>query len=184
MGTGDRRHLVVEARLNGEPEIGRWLWALEDARHRTLETLEGIGQSALDWTPPGGGDSIGTILYHIAAIEIDWLYAEVLEGPPWPPEVGEHFSVDVRDRQGRLSAVRGVPLEEHLRRLDFARDQLREVFRAMTLADFRRPRSLPRYDVTPEWVLHHLMQHEAEHRGQIAGLREGAERALAGGGAG
>jgi uncharacterized damage-inducible protein DinB len=23
------------------------------------------------------------------------------------------------------------------------------------------------YLVTPEWVLHHLMQHEAEHRGQI-----------------
>ena len=42
----------------------------------------------------------------------------------------------------------------------------------MTLDEFRRPRSLPQYDVTPEWVLHHLTQHEAEHRGHIQGLRE------------
>jgi uncharacterized damage-inducible protein DinB len=34
------------------------------------------------------------------------------------------------------------------------------------------------YDVTPEWVVHHLMQHEAEHRGQIGELRVAAEQAL------
>jgi uncharacterized damage-inducible protein DinB len=38
-------------------------------------------------------------------------------------------------------------------------------------------RSLAEYDVTPEWVLHHMMQHEAEHRGQIGALRAGAEAA-------
>jgi uncharacterized damage-inducible protein DinB len=48
----------------------------------------------------------------------------------------------------------------------------------MDLADFRRIRSLPEYDVTPEWVLHHLMQHEAEHRSQIGGLKDRAELAL------
>jgi uncharacterized damage-inducible protein DinB len=54
-----------------------------------------------------------------------------------------------------------------------------EVYQQMTLEDFRRVRSLPNYDVTPEWVLHHLMQHEAEHRGQIGTLRAMAEQALA-----
>ncbi|MGA7731021.1 MAG: hypothetical protein WCD37_07085 [Chloroflexia bacterium] len=28
------------------------------------------------------------------------------------------------------------------------------------------------YDVTPEWVLHHLMQHEGEHRGHIHVIAE------------
>jgi uncharacterized damage-inducible protein DinB len=42
-------------------------------------------------------------------------------------------------------------------------------------------RVLPEYDVAPGFVLHHLMQHEAEHRGEIgmlralANQREGAE---------
>jgi uncharacterized damage-inducible protein DinB len=34
----------------------------------------------------------------------------------------------------------------------------------------------PPYDVTPEWVLHHLMQHEAEHRSQIGAPRARAQR--------
>jgi uncharacterized damage-inducible protein DinB len=40
---------------------------------------------------------------------------------------------------------------------------------------------LPPYDVTPEWVLHHLMQHEAEHRSQIGALRARAQRQLSSG---
>jgi uncharacterized damage-inducible protein DinB len=27
-------------------------------------------------------------------------------------------------------------------------------------------------DVAPDWALHHLIQHEAEHRAQIAWLRD------------
>jgi uncharacterized damage-inducible protein DinB len=49
----------------------------------------------------------------------------------------------------------------------------------MALPEFRRVRSLTHYDVTPEYVLHHLMQHEAEHRGQIGTLRARAEGSLA-----
>ena len=33
----------------------------------------------------------------------------------------------------------------------------------------------------PEWVLHHLMQHEAEHRSQIGALRARAQRQLSAG---
>ena len=54
-----------------------------------------------------------------------------------------------------------------------------DVFQAMTLAEFRRVRSFEHYDVTPEWVLHHLIQHEAEHRGQIGSIRDEAEHDLA-----
>jgi uncharacterized damage-inducible protein DinB len=59
------------------------------------------------------------------------------------------------------------------------RCHLLAAFGEMALAEFRRVREFPDYNVTPEWVLHHLMQHEAEHRGQIGLLREQAERAAA-----
>ena len=81
---------------------------------------------------------------------------------------------DVRDAGGRLVAVGGLPLDAHLRRLDATRAVLIDRLRPMDAADLRRPRRLERYDVTPEWVLHHLLQHEAEHRGQIARIRAAA----------
>jgi hypothetical protein len=51
-------------------------------------------------------------------------------------------------------------------------------FGAMDLADFRRVRRHEAVDITPEWTLHHLMQHEAEHRGEIESLRARAESIL------
>jgi len=71
-------------------------------------------------------------------------------------------------------------LEQHLERLETVHGLLMEAFQPMSLEEFRRIRLLANYDVTPEWVLHHLMQHEAEHRSQIGSLRAAAERQLAG----
>jgi uncharacterized damage-inducible protein DinB len=173
-----RRKNIVETTLSHEPAIGAWLWALQDARQRTLEELERVSPAMIDWLPPENESTIGTVLYHLADIEADWLYVEVLE-QPLPPEVAALFSSPTRDAQGRLTQVSGFSLAEHLQRLETVRGLLLAVFQPMELAEFRRVRSLPDYDVTPEWVLHHLLQHEAEHRSQIGRLRTSAAGHLA-----
>ena len=145
--------------------IARWLGAIEDSRQRTLTLLEGMDEAALDWQR-GDENSIGTLLYHVAAIEADWLYCEVLT-QAFPDDVVALFPWDVLDDDGRLTHVSGRPLAEHLELLAEIRMRLLAAFQPMTLADFQTLRALPSYDVSPEWVLHHLMQHEAEHRGQI-----------------
>lgn len=40
----------------------------------------------------------------------------------------------------------------------------------MSEDELHRVRALPYYDVTLAWVLHHLAQHEAEHRGEIGSI--------------
>jgi uncharacterized damage-inducible protein DinB len=169
-----KRQLIIEPLPGCEPEIGRMLWMMNDTRRRTLKVLDGIEQAAIDWQPPANGNSIGTLLYHIAAIEMDWLAVEVMENS-LDKSVWDVFTVDVRDANGRLTVVSGVSLDEHLKRLDAVRAVLLDCFKAMSLDDFRRLRSLPDYDVSPEGVLHHLMQHEAEHRGEMATIRTIAE---------
>lgn len=175
MSPQQRERLAVEGYPSQEPEIGRSLWCMQDARRRTLRALEGIALDAVAWEPPDGGSTIGTVLYHIADIEADWLFVEVLE-QELPPEVAALFPHATREADGGLTQVPGFTLDEHLQRLEHVRALLLDVYRGMSLADFRRPRSLEPYDVTPEWVLYHLMQHEAEHRSQIGSLRAGAER--------
>lgn len=174
-----KENLYVDIDPSLHPEIGRRLWMLQDTRQRTMTALAGVSQAVVDWQPQGGESSIATVLYHIAGIEADWLYTEVLE-QPIPPEIDAFFPFDIRDDQGHLFQVQGWSLEQHLHRLEVVRGQLLEAYRQMDLAAFRRARSLEKYDVTPEWVLHHLMQHEAEHRGQIGALRARAEHLSAG----
>jgi uncharacterized damage-inducible protein DinB len=178
MSTISKEQLIVQPFQCRSPVVGRWIWALEDTRRRTLSSLEGLGVDdfeALDWVSPINGNSIGTLLYHLASVEADWLYMEVLQ-QDFPADIQILLPMDMRDDQHRLTRVRGFRLDEHLTRLEQVRAKLLQVFAEMTLRDFHRPRRLPEYDVTPEWVLHHLMQHEGEHRGQITELRLGIER--------
>ncbi|MBZ0291739.1 MAG: DinB family protein [Anaerolineae bacterium] len=173
----ERRQYLIEALPARDPEIGRWLWMIDDARRRTRRALDGLDERAVDWQKTAEGHSIGTLLYHIAAIEIDWLGTEVLESK-LPSHVWDHFPYEVRDEQDQLMHVPGVSLADHWQRLDFTRALLMDTYQQMSLEDFRRARVLEAYDVTPEWVLHHLCQHEAEHRDEMIALREGAQKSL------
>ena len=174
----EKRQLTLEPLEGFDPEVGAWLWAFQDARRRTLEALAGLDDQTVNWAAPDGSNSIGTLLYHLAVIEIDWLLAEILAGADFPPEFTELLKYDVRDDAGHLVAVIVEPLETHLERLARCRAYFLEQVAGMSAADFHRPRLLEQYDVSPAWVIHHLMQHEAEHRGQIGEIRGLAEKAL------
>jgi uncharacterized damage-inducible protein DinB len=154
-----------------EPEIGRLLWMLENTRQRTKRLVAALGDVDLDWAPTPRENSIGALLYHIAAIEADWLYVEVLEQPDFTPEMISLFPEDVRTADGQLALARGYTLAQHLARLDAVRAEVLAAFETMPAEEFRRERELPDYVVTPEWVLHYLMQHEAGHRAEIGMLR-------------
>lgn len=175
MSQAERRQLVCVPLTSRAPEIGRWLWALEDARSRTMEVLDGLPEAAVDWRPADDESTIGAVLYHLALIEADWFYCEVL-AQDIPPEAAQLFPHVHRDGQGHLTHVAGYTLAQHLERLATVRGWLLETFVTMDGDDFRRPRQLEAYDVTPEWVLHHLLQHEAEHRSQLGALRARFER--------
>lgn len=166
------RNQILEPLPNYDPLVGVWLSAYQDTRRRTLRTLEGLEQHLIDWQPAWGSNSISALLYHLAAIEADWLFTDILEQREFPPQVNELFPYDVLDGDGNLTVIPEVSLEIHLERLTTMRDYFMKAMRAITDEYFRRVRKFPEYQVTPEWVIHHLMQHEAEHRGQIMTIRE------------
>ena len=135
----DNKALAIEVVEGCESEIGRLLWQLEVARERLKERLVGLDTAVLDTQHPNE-NSIGTLLYHIAAIEMSWLYEEVVQTDVFPPEVDELTCFEVWDDEGRLTVVKGRTLKEHLHTLDRTRHYLLDVFRQMDLADFRRLR--------------------------------------------
>lgn len=143
---------------------------LEDTRSRTLDAIAGLTDRDVDQVPNGLDNSIGSLLYHLAAIEADWLYADILQ-IPYPVWMDDWFPVDVREEDGRLTPVPGYTVAEHRQRLVTVRGHLLEDLAGLTETDYRRKRGIESGVTTPEWVLHHLRQHEAEHRGQIQSIR-------------
>lgn len=159
------RPKLIAQELDGyDSEVGAALWRLQEARGRTLRVLQETPERFINSDVEG--NSIGTILYHLALIESDWLYSEILEQHP-PKEVENLLPQDDRDGQGSLTKIDDESLEEHLSRLEMIRERFLEALRDVTKEDFHRARELPDYDVSPAWVLHHLVQHEAEHRAEM-----------------
>ncbi|MEQ8672124.1 MAG: DinB family protein [Aggregatilineales bacterium] len=169
----EKDQLVVVA----EGDVLRAMWRLDDARARTRKALTGMEPSLVDWQSQHHSHTIGTILYHVAAIELDWLIEEILEGTAPDEGIWELFPYEVRDDDGSLMIVTGHSLDWYWQRLDRVREAFQQSIAAMSVEDFRRKRVMAHYDVTPEWVLHHLAQHEAEHRGELMMLRAMAEQA-------
>src|SRR5947207_3256189 len=175
---GEKEVLALEP-MADDPEVGRWLSAMEDARRDTLHEVEGLPEETVDWRPDGASENtIGTLLYHIALVEADWLLTDVLgpDAEPLWPRVRDLLPHDDRDAAGLLTAVAGESLDTHLERLRAVRALFLEQMRAMSGEEFHRIRERERFDVAADWVVHHLLQHEAEHRAQIAALRDARAR--------
>ncbi|TFE02309.1 DinB family protein [Jeotgalibacillus salarius] len=159
-----KEHLTIQTLPGYSPDIGRQVWCLEDVRQTLLSKIIDLTQEELD-DEPEGLHSIGTLLYHIAAVEAGWLYGEVL-CRDWDPEIEALFPKESW-KDERLSPFKGESIDQHIYRLQKVRETLCDHFRNMTGIDWRTSRELEEYNVTPEWVIYHLIEHEARHSGQI-----------------
>ncbi len=180
MATTETRQITLNSPRGVSPGVGLWIAALEDGRRRTLETLERVGPVTVDAVAPYHQHTIGTLLYHIAIIEADWLYVEIQERESYPDEAIAIFPYNHRDERGNLTSVTGVSLDSHLERLAWVREQLIDTLAGLSDEEFSRPREISDAVVSTAWVVHHLIQHEAEHRGEMGQLLDVLETVGAG----
>ncbi len=178
------------------PEIGYSLWSLEETRRRTINyvrrtdprtgDVDEISPEALDLRPEGHRHSVATLLYHIAVFEMDWLYTDILQRPEddehvlpgMDEELLPYFPYPILLPGHEYTPVSGESLDTHFERLAVARRAFLDVMKNMSLEDYRTPRPSDGVPTTPEWIIEHLVQHEAEHRGQIWDTRVAAEAEL------
>ncbi len=156
------------------PEIGTWLWGMKEARRGLLRTLErieaaGFGQEFLDWRGIDGKDnSVGTVLYHVAGVEMGWLYFDLLM-TALPDDVKERFPEEDRAEDGNLRHFPGETLDQHRDRLAWTRQRFLESVSALSLEEWHELRSPEGedYAATPAWIVFHLLEHEAGHLYEI-----------------
>jgi len=160
-------HRSIDPADGYSPAVGVLVAMLQDCRDRTLRLVSEIDPGTVDTPTPWHGNAAGSLLYHVAAIELDWLYSEIM-AKDFPDEAWAWFPHDVREEGGRLTPVVGESLDRHVERLGWVRERLLDEVRSLTDDELHAVRETDGDGtVTPQWVFHHLMQHEAEHRGQL-----------------
>lgn len=158
------------------PGIGRYVAQLAETRDELLRQVADLTPAQLAWTPNDQIESIGTLLLHVAAVEWSWIFQDIFGRPDEDYDGWEEaFPLRIRAAQ-----VTDKPLPYFTDRLQRVRSQVLEALRG--LGDEDLPRLVgegpPAEDEEPrarlfsiDWILFHLVHHEAHHAGQVELIR-------------
>ncbi|MDQ6740081.1 MAG: DinB family protein [Actinomycetota bacterium] len=159
------------------PQIGRYVAQLHEVRRFLEGEVAGLTVAQIDWHPDAQTESIGTLLLHLDAVEWSWMHEDLLGVPSaaYPGDWAEAMPI----RQG-VPQVSGRPVDRYLQQLAATRAQTLQILCDFTDADLVRlvgeaevpPGVEARSELyTVDWILWHVIEHEAMHVGQIELLR-------------
>jgi uncharacterized damage-inducible protein DinB len=154
------------------PEVGRLVCAMDRARSRTLDAVQGLTQPQLDHLFDANANSIGALLTHIAAIETLHGILSLEKRMPTPEEMatwGAAFSLGDAAR----ASIKGKPLEHYLDLLARTRENTKSRLRDKTDAWLLEEHDYVNGERANNWYIwFHVPEDETNHRGQINLIRK------------
>ena len=153
--------------------IGYYLGGMEEVRNQVNVAVKNISDDAIGRPAFLGAHSIGALALHIG--EAEWFYMQmVVSGHQLTEEDRQAPYWDVLDDVDKV-ARNGYTTEFCLKEIEKIRNQTRDVLFSYNDKDLERVISFERNGETTEynlrWILHHLLDHEAQHKGQIFMLK-------------
>ena len=153
--------------------IGYYLSGMEEVRNQLVDTVKTIPDDLIGKPAFLGAHSIGALVLHIGEAEWFWMQM-VVSGHKLTEEDKMAPYWDILDDVERV-ARNGFTTEFCLQEAEKIRNQTRDVLFAYNDKDLERIIIFERSDQSSEhnlrWILHHLIDHEAQHKGQILMLK-------------
>ena len=155
----------VEPLAGYQDPYGLLCAVLQDGTNEWRGELDpNLTEDAVVWQPHPGTHSIGAVILHIVGVEIFWFERFVLGLPGDPEERKLVMADDIDQDEWRWPAPPRRPISWYF--------ELQERIRARTLESIKQwpapDTALEHHgrQITPRWVLGHVIQHEAYHGGQ------------------
>jgi uncharacterized damage-inducible protein DinB len=168
-----KRKFLIEFGRTPDHALDYLLGTLEDTRVTTLQTIEKLTFQEVDWQYKEGWNTIGALLSHITALE-HYFRIEFIEGRKLTEEENERWLPALDMGKYLPQLINGQSIETYIAHLTESRQLLLQAFSAITFEDLVR--RIEDYDPVTgcnlAWVLHHMIEDEIYHRGQISILRK------------
>jgi uncharacterized damage-inducible protein DinB len=153
--------------------IGYYLSGMEEVRHQVRDAVKDLDVEQLGRPAFLGAHSIGALVLHIGEAEWWWMQCNVA-GHQLTEEDAKAPYWDVLEEPGAF-AKKGYTAEFCLREVDNIRNQTRDLLFGYADKDLERIVTVRHRGKTRDhnlrWVLHHMIDHEAHHKGQIMMLK-------------
>jgi hypothetical protein len=171
---GDNNANIIGPREGYSPQIGTLVSMMEWLRPEIVGAVKGMKTEQLDWLLDAKANTIGALLYHLAATDA-FYHEHTFKGLPWgkfDPEITKKFSVAMELGEPARQQIKG-------NNVDFYLGLLKET-RENTLTEFKKRDDKWFMTVDEKWPWgptnnyckwFHVCEHESHHLGQIAMLK-------------
>ena len=164
---------VLTAAEGFTPGIGLYVSGMEEVREQVRDAVAELTGEKFNRAAFLGAHSIGALVLHIGEAEWWWMQCNVA-GHELTDEDRKAPFWDVLDEPEAFRR-RGYTADFCLKQLDNIRDQTRALLATFNDNDLERIISYKRrgqiHEQSLRWILHHLIDHESQHKGQILMLK-------------
>lgn len=146
-------------------------WMLEDVRKVTLNGVEHLSKEQLFNPAVKGEFPVGAFLMHLCECDISWL--EIISGKEQSAELKTRSYFDKWFDPYGESGAPEEPLEisEYIETLAITRKNFLEYVSSLKDSDLEEKVVMKRksgdIEFTKKWIIYHILEHEAHHRGQM-----------------
>lgn len=165
---------IIGPRDGFSPQIGTLVSMMAFCRSAVNRSVKGMTTEQLDFLLDDKANSIGALLYHLAAT--DAIFHEITikgtEWGKWDEAFGKKYEIAMNLGDPARKNIKGNPLDFYLNLLQETRDS--------TLAEFRKRDDAWFMTIDQKWPWgptntyckwFHVCEHESHHQGQIALLK-------------
>lgn len=163
-------HIVSFAQYEIVPEkgystqIGIMVTMLEDLKLRITEEVDSLTVEQTDFLFDEKANSIGALIMHLAATE-SYYQVETFENRAWTEEESKLWEIPSSLGSASREKYKNNPIEYYLDLWDQVRGK---TLLGLQMKDDDWFQSKIDDDVNYHWVWYHVMEHQANHMGQIA----------------
>ena len=167
------RRRVLSAPEGFSPGVGFYFSGMQEVREQVRKAVEDLTVEQVSHQAIPGAHSIGALVLHIGEAEWWWMQC-VVSGHKLTEEDRRAPFWDVLE-EPEAFASKAYNAEFCLKEIDKIRDQTGELLAAFSDKDLEPINSYDRdgeiHEHNLRWILHHLIDHEAQHKGQILMLK-------------
>ena len=162
--------------LSSQTIVGMMAASFDDQSHRLQDTLAGLRVEHLEWQERPGRNTVGTLLAHLAAVEVEWFFVVCAGLAPDDRKrvIQERLGIDsdgIVPLEGTHPvSLNGRDLAGYVDLLARARGATHDLLKTWDDPSLDRTAGAFGLTFSRRWVLYHVLEHFAAHYGQILSL--------------
>ena len=169
VGTKSNAQYAIKNLEGYTPQMGALVSMMEDLKARVTSQVKDLDQDGTDFLLDDQANRLGALILHIAATELYYQEATFYDAKLDEKE-DEEWLTALRLGDKAREELQGKPISYYLDKWDEVRTKTKEVLKTKDDEWLQQPREAWQegIDYNYYWAWYHVMEHQANHMGQIA----------------